>query len=193
MHFVVPHMLWLWMQIWCVCCSYSLCALCIVVADAAYRVLVTVFTCVAWGHSCYWCRCCGYGLCAMCIIVAGVVHRVMVAVIVPCVLWSLVQHIGSCSCSLYAWRGATVAVYIVCVLWVLSLHHVHCSYCLCAACGVTIALLAPYGVSPVPLLHQVWCCSCGHCTTRGVCGCRRGSNRAARRDVAMWRTQLERA
>src|SRR6266851_660881 len=119
--------------------------------------------CGAWGCSC--------SLCAVCVVVTGVAYGVVVTVVVfmPCASWPWVHCVWSQS-------------------WVLSLRCMHCSCHLCTVCGVAVALFTLRGVLPVPLLYQVWCCSYGHCAACGVCSHKRGGNRAARRDMAMWCT-----
>jgi hypothetical protein len=49
--------------------------------------------------------------------------------------------------------------------------------------NITLTLFVPRGVLPVPSLHQVWCCGCGHHAICSVCSCRRGVHGAARRDA----------
>ena len=195
----------------CVCHGCSLHALCVVVVGVVGGVAIAVFApCVLWwwvrhvgspsqslccvccgcgcgalGCGCglhvggvgprspsMCCVCCGCSLCAMCVMVVGVVCGV--TVFVPYVSWLQVRRIQS-------------------QLQVPSLCHVHCGCHLCTACGVAVALFAPHVVLLVPSLRRVWCCSCGHHAVRGVCGCKRGSDGAARRDTATWNMQLGRA
>ena len=150
-------------------------------------VAVAVFTRVAWGRSLS-----GRRRCGVC---------VTVTVFVLCVSWSRVRHMGLRSWSSRTWQGAVVAVNVarasrrsLHVSWswvqhIMSRSQVPSLRCmrrgcrLCAACGVAVALFAPRGVSPVPLLRQVWCCG-GH---------KRGGNGVARRDVATRCTQQGRA
>src|SRR5216683_2250040 len=181
--FVAPHMSWSWMWMQRVGAMVA-----VNVARVSRSRSLHPVCCGGrysmWGHGCGLHTrgmglqspsmhrvCHGHSLHALCIVVAGVVCGVAVVVFVPCASWSWV-------CCIQLW------------LWVPSLHCMCHGTCLCAVCGVTVALFTLRGVSPVPSLHQVWCCSCGHHATRGVCGRKRGSDGAARRDAAMWCMQL---
>src|SRR6266853_945189 len=90
-------------------------------------------------------------------------HGVTGAVVAPCmVLWALLSfHIG-----------VAITIIALCVvLWSPSL-------LLCCG-GDVVAVVAPHGCcrhsccrcttcgSPLPSLHHVWCCGCGHCATCG--------------------------
>ncbi len=177
----VPCVLWWWVwrmglqlqSLCCVCCgcrcstSGHSCGLHVCVAVDVLCVSQLRSSC----HVCYGCS-----LCAVCVVVTGVAYGVVVTVVVfmPCASWPWVHCVWSQS-------------------WVLSLRCMHCSCHLCTVCGVAVALFTLRGVLPVPLLYQVWCCSYGHCAACGVCSHKRGGNRAARRDMAMWCTQLGRA
>jgi hypothetical protein len=200
------------------CCGHGLHTLCVMVADAARGSQLWSLPCVLWwwvrhvGCRCglhthgmgprsllMRCVCCSCGLPPVC---CGrrcgswsscVWHGAVVAVNAARAL-----HCGLCvSWSLHMWHGAMVAVdvahashcglyvswsqvrHIVLQSWVPSLWRVHCGCCLCVVCCVAVALFTPHGVLPVPSLRQVWCCG-SH---------KRGGDRAARRDAAMWRTQ----
>jgi hypothetical protein len=110
-------------------------------------VIVAIFAHVAWGHRHCLCTC-----------LIGL---------------SLLMHHVCHSCSLCAChhRGCSMSGH---GHGLLPLHRM-CHGChLCTVCGVAVALFVPYGVSPVPLLRQVWCCG----------SCKRGSDGVARRDTA---------
>jgi hypothetical protein len=94
----------------CVCRSYGLHAVCVMVVCAPCQVVVVIFVCVAWGHSCSQC-----GVC------------VTVAVFTPCVLWWRVRCVGP-----WSWSS--------CCMWCMWLQEVVMgqlggTWCLCHHCG----------------------------------------------------------